>query len=186
MFGLRALLLCSFLLFLHHATPLSFFPRLCVCCYLVSSHLSAWTWLWRNTECKWDMGWNNMKQTEYKSPHTISPALMKGGNRAASRAQILCSSFILLQQNRYLKILCGWLFFPLPPLSVWEAQNGCLEYSGVACEGTSFAILHWDIFWHILGMIVEFITFIASCYAVVELCNWNTRGLLNLDLIDSK
>lgn len=41
-------------------------------------------------------------------------------------------------------------------------------------------------FWHILEMIVEFITFITSCCAVMKLCNWNSRTLLNLDMIDSK
>lgn len=50
---------------------------------------------------------------------------------------------------------------------MWEAQNGCFKYSGVACERTSFAFLYWDIFRHILEMIAEFINFITSRYTVV-------------------
>lgn len=45
----------------------------------------------------------------------------------------------MLQQKRYLKILLFSFFFLPTSLSVWEAQSGCLKYSGVACERTSSA-----------------------------------------------
>ena len=88
----------------------------------------------------------------YKSPRTISPALMKREAVQPHAHTLTHSDFV---QSLHLapaeEIFKDPLWVtPLPPfpLSVLKAQNGCLKYSRVACERTSFAILRWDIFWH--------------------------------------
>lgn len=119
----------------------------------------------------------------YKSPRTISPALMKREAEQPHTHTLTHSDFVqslhLAPAEEIFKDPL-WVTPPLP-LLVLKAQNGCLKYSRVACERTSFAFLCWDIFWHTLEMIVEFITFITSrdhlsCQAVKKLCNCNPRG----------
>lgn len=76
-------------------------------------------------------GLEQHKTDGYKSPHTISPALMK--RELTDFVQFLhpAPAEEIFKDPLWVKI------FPLS-LLVWEAQNGCLKYSGVACKRTFF------------------------------------------------
>lgn len=67
------------------------------------------------------------------------------------------------------------LFFIGVGSSIWALK---IFWGGLQKDIFRNFILRYSIFWHTLEVIVELITFIASCYSVTELCNWTSRGLL--------
>lgn len=98
------------------------------------------------------------KTDGYKSLHSTSPALMKRETmKPHSHTHFVQFLHPAPAEGLFKDSL--WVTF-FPPLSVWEAQNGCFKYSGVACERTFF--LYWGTLQSMLEMIAEFITFITS------------------------